>query len=254
MPLSMLSRRVSTAHAVRSFAGTPLSEEPGLGALTLPGFLREVTHVSRDREALVLRTARGVSAGPMRELVGARDGGRARAARLGVGKDSRVGVLMTNRPEWIAASSVSASRAVSRSLSARSRPRPSWNTCCRSRRVDPAVRAHGLQEGLCRGPRRVWSLQIDAQRPGTWRVGEFPFLRRLAAVDSAGRPRVRSRAGPSSWRAASEPARAGRGDCRDGAPAIPGCCSSRPARPSQPKGILSSHRGVTIQCWRWPRM
>jgi len=40
--------------------GIPLSEEPGLGALTLPGFLSEVTARFADCEALVLRTTDGV--------------------------------------------------------------------------------------------------------------------------------------------------------------------------------------------------
>ena len=34
--------------------GAPLAEEPGLGALTMPGFLREVTTRFGPREALVL--------------------------------------------------------------------------------------------------------------------------------------------------------------------------------------------------------
>src|SRR5438093_8985536 len=33
--------------------GPPLAEEPGLGALTIPGYLREVTTRYTDREALV---------------------------------------------------------------------------------------------------------------------------------------------------------------------------------------------------------
>jgi fatty-acyl-CoA synthase len=33
--------------------GVPLDQEPGLGALTLPGFLREVTIRFADREANV---------------------------------------------------------------------------------------------------------------------------------------------------------------------------------------------------------
>ena len=41
-------------------SGPPLSEEPGLGALTLPGFLREVTLAYADREALAFPTADGV--------------------------------------------------------------------------------------------------------------------------------------------------------------------------------------------------
>lgn len=35
--------------------GVPLDEEPGLGALTLAGYLREVTDRYADREALVMR-------------------------------------------------------------------------------------------------------------------------------------------------------------------------------------------------------
>ena len=40
-------------------SGPPLSDEPGLGALTLPGFLREVTQTYGDREAVVWCTADG---------------------------------------------------------------------------------------------------------------------------------------------------------------------------------------------------
>src|SRR5207302_3939421 len=84
-------------------SGRPLSAEPGLGSLTLPGFLREVSAMYGEREALVLRTAGGVTRWTYAEL-------RERAIEVanalracGLGKDGRVGVLMTNRPEWIAA-------------------------------------------------------------------------------------------------------------------------------------------------------
>jgi fatty-acyl-CoA synthase len=40
--------------------GPPLSEEPGLGTLTLPGFLREVTTRFADREAVVLHSPNGI--------------------------------------------------------------------------------------------------------------------------------------------------------------------------------------------------
>ena len=83
--------------------GIPLSREPGLGALTMPGFLREVTSRYRDREALVLRTPEGVVRWSYAALWDqAREIARALMAG-GVGRDSRVGILMTNRPEWIAA-------------------------------------------------------------------------------------------------------------------------------------------------------
>ena len=81
--------------------GPPLAEEPGLGALTLPGFLREVTTMYGEREALVFPAADGVTRWTYAELW-ERAIEVARALRAcGVGKDGRVGVLMTNRPEWI---------------------------------------------------------------------------------------------------------------------------------------------------------
>ena len=83
--------------------GPPLSEEPGLGTLTLPGFLREVTTRFAGREALVLHSPNGVERWSYATLW-ERSVEVARALlALGVGKDSRVGVMMTNRPEWISA-------------------------------------------------------------------------------------------------------------------------------------------------------
>ena len=38
--------------------GMPLSEEPGLGELTLCGFIRQVAERFSDREALVARSSR----------------------------------------------------------------------------------------------------------------------------------------------------------------------------------------------------
>ena len=83
--------------------GVPLDHEPGLGALTLPGFLREVTTRFAGREALVLHAPSGAVRWSYAGLWD-RAMEVARALRAcGVGRDSRVGILMTNRPEWIAA-------------------------------------------------------------------------------------------------------------------------------------------------------
>ena len=49
-------------------SGPPLGAEPGLGPLTLPGFLREVTVSYAEREALVLRTAESVTRWTYAEL------------------------------------------------------------------------------------------------------------------------------------------------------------------------------------------
>src|ERR1700752_1225496 len=84
--------------------GAPLTEEPGLGALTLPGYLSEVTTRYAGREALVFHHPDGSVERWSYDDLWARAMAVARAlVACGVGKDSRVGVLMTNRPEWLAA-------------------------------------------------------------------------------------------------------------------------------------------------------
>src|SRR5205823_2293751 len=84
--------------------GPPLEAEPGLGALTLPGYLREVTARYAGREALVMHHPDGSVERWSYADLWARAMAVARAlTAVGVGKDSRVGVLMTNRPEWLAA-------------------------------------------------------------------------------------------------------------------------------------------------------
>src|SRR5262245_29602091 len=88
---------LTTSHPSMSILqGGPLSEEPGLGALTLPAYLREVTTRFAPREAVVMHHPDGsVERWSYAELWD-----RALVA-CGAGKDSRVGVLMTNRPEWL---------------------------------------------------------------------------------------------------------------------------------------------------------
>src|ERR1700712_3555889 len=83
--------------------GTPLTDEQ-LGALTLGGFLREVCEKNADKEALVFYPASGpvVRRTYAQVLKEANTVARALIAR-GVTKETRVGLLATNRPEWITA-------------------------------------------------------------------------------------------------------------------------------------------------------
>jgi fatty-acyl-CoA synthase len=81
--------------------GLPLHDEPGLGALTIPGYLREVTSRFAEREALVMHTPTGVerwSYATLREKAVAVAKG---LIACGVDKNTRVGILMTNRPEYL---------------------------------------------------------------------------------------------------------------------------------------------------------
>lgn len=125
--------KAESVDSVSIVSGPPLSDEPGLGALTLPGFLHEVTELYGDREALVMHGADGVTRWTYSELW-ERAIDVARALRgLGLAKDGRVGVLMTNRQNGSRRSSAPPSRGASQSHSARSRPRRSSTTCSRPR-------------------------------------------------------------------------------------------------------------------------
>jgi len=83
--------------------GKPLADEK-LGALTLGGFLREVCAANAAKEALVFHLPNGVVVRRSYAQVWdeALTVARALAAR-GVTKETRVGLLVTNRPEWVSA-------------------------------------------------------------------------------------------------------------------------------------------------------
>jgi len=83
--------------------GKPLADEK-LGALTLGGFLREVCAANADKEALVFHLPNGevVRRSYAQVWDEALVVARALVAR-GVTKETRVGLLVTNRPEWVTA-------------------------------------------------------------------------------------------------------------------------------------------------------
>ncbi|MWA02491.1 AMP-binding protein [Actinomadura sp. LD22] len=234
--------------------GPPLSEEPGLGPLTLPGFLREVTQMYGDREAVVARGPSGTVRWTYADLW-ERAMEVARALRAcGLGKDGRVGVLMTNRPEWLAAVfGTSLAGGVAVTLSTFSTP-PELDhllqVSCVSvllfertvLKTDFAAVLTGLEPGA------------GTAAPGGLRSARYPYLRHLAAVgDDAPGGAI------DTWeaflaRGAAEPrdhVEAAAAATRPGDPAVLFFSSGSTSRP---KGILSAHRGVCVQMWRFRRL
>jgi fatty-acyl-CoA synthase len=233
-------------------SGPPLSDEPGLGSLTLPGFLREVTQKYGEREALVFHNADGVTRWTYAQLW-ERAIEVARALRRGgLGKDARVGVLMTNRPEWLAAVfGTSLAGGVAVTLSTFSTPSE----------LDYLLRASAVSALLFE--RRVLSKdfaavlaelepEIGTARPEGLESAKYPFLRRLAVV---GEPVP----GIESW---DEFLASGHGEPREvidasAAEVLPSDAAVlffSSGSTSKPKGILGAHRGVCIQLWRFRRM
>ncbi|WP_067687417.1 class I adenylate-forming enzyme family protein [Nocardia jejuensis] len=241
-------------HQDSILSGPPLDSEPGLGTLTLPGFLREVTEQYRDREALVARTAAGITRWSYCDLW-ERSVEVARALHaIGLGKDGRVGVLMTNRPEWISAVFGTAlAGGVAVTLSTFSTPAE----------LDQLLQASGVsvllfeRQVLARDFAQVLTElepDIATSAPGALRSTRYPFLRHLAAVGAG-----TAGTAVDTWdgfltRGRNEPLESIEATAATVRPSDPAVLFFSSGSTSTPKGILSAHRGVAIQMWRFRRM
>jgi acyl-CoA synthetase (AMP-forming)/AMP-acid ligase II len=235
--------------------GVPLADEPGLGTLTLPGYLREVTARYAGREALVFHHPDGSVERWSYDDLWAKAMAVARAlVACGVGKDSRVGVLMTNRPEWLAAVfGVGLAGGVAATLSTFSTPAE----------LEVLVQASAASVLLFEGPvlKKDFAAilgelepQIAAARPGELASTKFPHLRRLAMVgQGAAGGAIESWSGFLERGAAIAPALV-EAIAAATHPSDAGVLFFSSGSTGKPKGILSTHRGVTVQCWRWRRM
>jgi fatty-acyl-CoA synthase len=234
--------------------GIPLSEEPGLGTLTLPGFLREVTARFAEREALVMHLPDGVERWTY-ATVWERAFEVARALMAcGVGKSSRVGILMTNRPEWIAAvfgTAIAGGVAVPLSTFSTA-PELEYllqASCVSILLFERAIARTDFTEILCE-----LEPVIRISELGQLHSVKFPFLRRLAVVGTApASGAIESWAGFLA-NAVETPSAVVAGALATVTPADPAVLIFSSGSTAKPKGVLSAHRGVAIQLWRWRRM
>jgi len=232
--------------------GPPLREEPGLGSLTLPGFLREVTSMYPDREALVFHTSDGPVRWTYTDLWERALEVACALRATGVGKDTRVGVMMTNRPEWLSAFfGVSLAGGVAVALS----------TFSTAAELEYLLNASSVAVLLFE--RRVLKTdfasvlselapEIAAERSGPLQSGRFPYLRYLATIGDAA-------PGIASWadflaRGRDEPRELVLATAAATKPSDTGALFFSSGSTSKPKGVLSAHRGIAIQMWRFRRV
>jgi len=235
--------------------GLPLEEEPGLGALTMPGFLREVTERYGPREALAIRHVDDVREAWTYDQVWARSVEVARALIAhGAGKDSRIGILMTNRLEWVSSFfGIGLAGGTAVGLSTFSTPAE----------LEYLIKASGVSIILFERSvvakdfaaiLRDLEPSIASVEPGALASAKFPFLRRLAMVDEG-----QTGGAIESWQeflahgADVSPALV---DARAAAvkPSDPALLFFSSGSTGKPKGILNAHRGVNIQSWRWAQI
>lgn len=240
--------------------GLPLSEEPGLGPLTIPGYIRRVTQRFADREALVLRGREGRISWTYAQLWDRSVEVAKALVATGAGKDARVGVLMTNRPEYLSAVfGIALAGGVTVSLSTFSTPDEleyqlkagAVSILLYDRQVlkkDFGAMLLGLEPA------------IATAAPGNLQSTRLPFLRRLVALDNVTGPDTASDAGAvETWRhfldqgsAVPDSVVQARADAVQ--PADIGAIFFSSGTTSLPKGIIHTHRAFTVQWWRWPRI
>jgi fatty-acyl-CoA synthase len=248
-----MASKIEGADGLSIVRGIPLDEEQGIGALTLGGYVREIAERFGPNEAGVIHLDGIVTRWTYGDLL-ARSLEIARAlVACDIGKGTRVGILMTNRLEFLAAVFGTAlAGGVATTIS----------TFFTAGEVDEVLKASGISVLLM--DRKVLKKdfaeilgtlepRIGTARPGSLQSPRYPFLRHVAAVD------IDAPIG------AIEPWSAflGRGNNVDAnlvlaradavAPSDPGVLFFSSGSTGKAKGILSAHRGVCLQLWRWAR-
>lgn len=242
-------------------SGIPLSEEPGLGALTIAGYALEVTDRYASREAMVIHTPRGVvrwSYACLREE--SQRFARALVA-AGAHKDTRVGILMANRPEYFSTVFGTAlAGGVSVPLSTFSTPAEleyllqtsAVGVLCFDTRVLKKDFAAMLRELVP---------EVERARPGELYSAKFPFLRRLIVLDSVTDANADDGAGGAIERVQDflelgsvVPWSIVEARAASVKPSDAGALFFSSGTTSVPKGILHAQRAPCIHWWRWPRL
>ncbi len=232
--------------------GPLLTSEPGLGALTLPGYLREVTQRFSEREALVFHEG-GARISWSYALLWERAAEVARSLlSLGCGKDSRVGILMTNRPEWLAAvfgAAIAGCTAVPLSTFS---TEPELDCLLRTAAVGVLlVEQRIANKDFVAMLARLEPLLLEP--PGA-RSTRFPHLRHLALIGDAPAGSAFENWKTFCARGIAIPIELAERTAEEVRPTDIGAILFSSGSTATPKAIINSQRGVAIHLWRWRRM
>ncbi|MCE7798858.1 AMP-binding protein [Sphingobium sufflavum] len=231
--------------------GIALAEEAEIGALTLGGYLREVTSQFGPNEAACMPCGEIMIRWSYRDLWEKSLAVAKTLLAAGVGSGTRVGVLITNRLEFLSCvfgtalaggvpvtlSTFSTKTELKLLLEA---------SACSMLLIERRV----LKKDFARMLIDLEPAITDAA-PGKLMSLAFPYLRTIAMVDDQ-----TSVGAINGWDAFLA-----HGDGVESAlvkaamdnvhPSDPGILFFSSGSTGKPKGILSSHRGVCLQLWRW---
>ncbi|MBW8784350.1 MAG: AMP-binding protein [Novosphingobium sp.] len=233
--------------------GIPLAEEKGIGGLTLAGYVREITERYGPREAAVIYLDGEVRRWTYTDLW-ERSFEVARALlACGTGKGTRVGILATNRLEFLSCVfGTGLAGCVPVTIS----------TFFTAAEIDTVLKMAGCSVLLLE--RQVLKKdfaeilaelepQVATAEGGNLASSRFPFLRHLAMVDTD-----ESFGAIEGWSTFLARGRTVAPELVEAAaaavtPADPGILKFSSGSTGKAKGILSANRAVCLQLWRWPQ-
>ncbi|PLK26179.1 class I adenylate-forming enzyme family protein [Novosphingobium sp. TH158] len=231
--------------------GVPLEEETGIGALTLGSYVREIARRYGPNEAAVIHLGDEVRRWTYDDLL-ARSMEVARAlVACGVGKGTRVGVLATNRLEFL---SCVFGTALAGGIAS------TISTFFTAAELEVVLQESGcsvllLERHVLKKDFAQMLVEIEPSiataTPGSLASAKLPFLTHAAIIDSnEGLGGIEGWASFLATGNSIDPALVeARADAVS--PADPGVLFFSSGSTGKVKGILSAHRGVCLQLWRW---
>ncbi|MCB2063976.1 MAG: acyl--CoA ligase [Novosphingobium sp.] len=234
MDLSRLVRTAPGKTGLSLVEAMPLAEEPGLGALTIGGYLREVCEQHCPAEAVVFHEDGRRISWSYDELWQHSVAVASALAAQGITPGERIGILMTNRPEFLSAFfGIALSGGVAVALS-------TFST-----QSELAHMLEASQVTTLLFEAQVLKTDFAAMIAGLDLASRFPALTRLVGLGDA--------KGFESWDQFTASG-SGEHEFPEVGPSDPGGIFFSSGTTSLPKGIEHSQRAFTIQWWRWPRL
>ncbi|MFV8817588.1 class I adenylate-forming enzyme family protein [Haliea sp. E17] len=237
------------------FSGIPLAEETGIGSLTLGGFAREVSGRFTEHEAICWRNLSGkMFRYSYREFYAECRNIASALLALGVSRGTRVGILASNRPEWLfcvfGASMAGATTVALNTFS------PQRELKLQLEIADVSILLMEAGVGSRNFIEEISGIVpgLGEYAPGELLTPELPFLRRVVCIDATeGAPGIQSWA---DFRAAGASISDALLDAADDcvSPADDALIFFSSGSTAQPKAIRQSQRAASLQCWRCGKM
>ena len=246
-----MASTVEVADGLSIVRGIPLADETGIGPLTMGRYVREVARRYGPREAAVIHIDGTVERWTYDDLLAKSLEVAKALIASGTGKGSRVGILVTNRLEFLSCMFGAAlAGCVANPIS----------TFFTPTELDEVLRQAGcsillLERKVLRKDfaEMVTGLEpaLASAAPGELASLRYPWLRHVAMVDSD--ENVGGIEGWSAFRSRGRDVTEALVEAATEAvsPADPGILLFSSGSTGKAKGILSANRGVCLQLWRW---